>query len=361
MINRNLRYLSIVEKRILFILTGIISGATIGLLVYYNLAGFFPPILPFTLLSLGAGILGLGIQTILFRVSSLINRKVPWQKRFGLRFGLEFTINGSISIIIAGIALTSVLAVITESDIASIWITYWESYLFLMILILVFAIIYTVIMLLFYAQFHYAEGQIDELKVERKQIKLQYEALKSQLSPHYLFNSLNTISSLLYHDKEAAEEFIRRLAETYQYILGTHKKQLVSLSEELNFVKAYYYLLCVRYKEGLKLQVDIPDRLNSSQIPPMTLQILVENAIKHNTFSLEQPLTIHLTAVNDKILQVANNKTDQPLNVKSTNIGLKNIELRYKYFTSNKISILNSDTFEVSVPVIPQDQDLEAA
>lgn len=361
MINKNLRYLSIVEKRILFILTGLISGATIGLLVYYNLTGFFPPALPFTILSIGSGLLGLGIQTLLFRISDLINRKVPWQQQFGLRFGLEFSINGLISIILSVASLSIVLITIAGIEPAMLWETYWQSYLFLVILILVFVIIYTIIMLLFYAQYHFAEGQIGELKVERKQIKLQFEALKSQLSPHYLFNSLNTISSLLYQDKDAAEEFIRRLAETYHYILGTHKKQLVLLSEEINFVKAYYYLLCVRYKEGLNLQINIPDSLYSSFIPPMTLQILVENAIKHNTFSIDEPLTIILSAEDDKLLEVSNNKTQQPLNVKSTRIGLKNIELRYKYFTASKIRVLNDDNFKVSVPVIEQDKKPVAA
>jgi two-component system LytT family sensor kinase len=352
MINRNLRYLSIVEKRVLFILTGILSGATIGLLVYYNLTGFFPPVIPFTLLFLGSGLLGLGIQYLLTRTSNLINNRVSWQRQFNLRFGLEIIINSIIASSLGGLSLLLVLKLVSGNNYDDIWSTYWQSFLILWILSLVFVLIYSIIKLLFFAQLHYAEGQIDELKAERKQIKLQFEALKSQLSPHYLFNSLNTISSLLYHDKTAAEDFIRRLAETYQYILNTHQKQLVTLDEELNFVQAYYYLLCVRYKEGLRLQINIPDHLRSAQIPPMTLQILVENAIKHNTFSIDQPLHIELNARDDSVVHVINNKTQQPVNVRSNKIGLKNIALRYQYLTSNKIEVLDKDNFEVAVPIV---------
>jgi sensor histidine kinase YesM len=350
-----------VEKRILFILTGLVSGASIGLLVYYNLTGLFPPALPFTLLVFGSGILGLGLQFILFKVSSTINKRVSWQNRFAFRFGLEVVLNGGLAILIGSLALLAILIAVTGKAFAEVWQGYWESFAFLWILTMVFILVYTIIMLLFYAQFHYAEGQIDDLKTERKQLKLQFEALKSQLSPHYLFNSLNTVSSLLYEDKEAAEEFIRRLAETYQYILSTHKKQLVTLEEELSFVQAYYFLLCVRYKEGLRLQVNIPEHLKSQKIPPMTLQILVENAIKHNIFSLDQPLNIELVAEDDKTIRVINNKTEQPISVKSNKIGLNNIKHRYRYFTSNKIKVVDEQKFAVAVPIINKPNSQEAA
>jgi LytS/YehU family sensor histidine kinase len=176
--------------------------------------------------------------------------------------------------------------------------------------------------------------------------------LKSQLSPHYLFNSLNTISSLIHKDKGSAEEFIRRLADTYTYILRTHKQPLVTIREEIEFVKAYYYLLCVRYREGLKLDLNIPDQLLVAKVPPMTLQILVENAIKHNVFSKDEPLNIYIGVIDNTTIRVINNKTAQPTSVTSTKIGLNNIEMRYSYFTRNKIKIANGANFEVNVPIL---------
>ena len=352
MLSKNLRYLSSVEKRVLFILTGFINGGTIGLLVYYNLIGSFPAAKPMVLLVFAAGLVGLGIQALLFSISSLINKKISWSGQFSLRIAIDFILNGSITILLSSTLLAIVLVVITNDDLLNIWATYWQGFVTLGVLSLVYVILYNIIMLLLFAHFHYAVDQINDLKQERKQLKLQFEALKNQLSPHYLFNSLNTVSSLLYQDKEAAEEFIRRLAETYQYILGTHKKPLVSLREELNFVRAYYYLLCVRFKEGLKLDINIPDQLLDHKIPPMTLQILVENAVKHNVFTLSEPLNIYLGVIDNSELRVVNNKTSQPDAVKSTYIGLKNIELRYQYFTSNKIKVLDGKMFEVKVPIL---------
>jgi LytS/YehU family sensor histidine kinase len=109
------------------------------------------------------------------------------------------------------------------------------------------------------------------------------------------------------------------------------------------------------------LQVDIPEHLKTQNIPPMTLQILVENAIKHNIFSLEQPLNIELVSQDDKVIQVINNKTEQPVRVKSNKIGLNNIKRRYKYFTSNKVKVVDEQKFAVTVPIIDNSKSMEAA
>lgn len=228
-------------------------------------------------------------------------------------------------------------------------------------MMIVLVLMYNVIMLVFYAYHHYAEGQIADVKIERKQLKLQFEALRNQLSPHFLFNSLNTISSLIHQDEDRAEEFIRRLANTYQYVLGTHHQQLISLEKELEFVNAYYFLLCVRFQEGLDLKINIPHHLLSHQVPPLTVQILLENAIKHNVFSKDQPLIINLTATDDNELKMVNNKTQAPQVVKSNNVGLKNIQKRYSYFTSNKVLVKNDNEFEVRIPIIKNQAITSAA
>jgi LytS/YehU family sensor histidine kinase len=157
---------------------------------------------------------------------------------------------------------------------------------------------------------------------------------------------------LIHQDTTRAEEFIRRLADTYTYILNTHQQQLISLEKELEFVRAYYYLLCVRYTEGLNLEINVPEQLLSYKVPPLTLQILVENAIKHNIFSKEKPLNIYLGVIDNTCLKVVNNKTQAPEVVKSTHIGLKNIEKRYSFFTDSKIKIIDQKEFEVNVPII---------
>jgi hypothetical protein len=350
-----------VEKRILFILTGFLSGAGIGLFVYYNLTGQFPGILHGLVLSSATGVFGILQLWLFFRISQWLNQRIPLEKQFSTRIILDFLVNASIGIITTGVILMAVLYGMSQNPISEVWLSFKESFLTLWILVVVLVLMYNIVMLVFYAYYHYAEGQISDVKIERKQLKLQFEALKSQLSPHYLFNSLNTISSLIHQDTKRAEDFIRRLADTYHYILNTHQQQLITLEKEIEFVRAYYYLLCVRYEEGLNLEINIPEQLLNYRVPPLTVQILVENAIKHNVFSKDRPLNIYLGVIDNTGLKVVNNKTQSPEVVKSTHIGLKNIEKRYSYFTKSKIKIIDHQNFEVNVPIIKNEPVTSAA
>jgi LytS/YehU family sensor histidine kinase len=176
--------------------------------------------------------------------------------------------------------------------------------------------------------------------------------LKSQLSPHYLFNSLNTISSLIYNDPQTAEQFIRRLAITYQYILATRHKKYVLLLDEIEFVQSYYYLLRIRFQQSLTLEINLPNSVMNSPIPPLTLQLLVENAVKHNTISPDKPLFIYISAVDNMELKVMNTKNDSAQSSASFRIGLENIRKRYQFFTNKKIDVKDDEKFVVSLPVI---------
>ncbi len=176
------------------------------------------------------------------------------------------------------------------------------------ILLLASLSIYIIVYALLYSYQQYAVAQIETLQRERKQLELQFEALKSQVSPHYLFNSLNTISSLIYKDPQSAEQFIRRLAQTYQYILATQNKRYVLLREEVDFVQSYYYLLRIRFQQQLTVEFNLPSSILDTRIPPLTLQILVENAVKHNTLNADNKLFIYITAQDNTYLRVINTK-----------------------------------------------------
>jgi LytS/YehU family sensor histidine kinase len=220
------------------------------------------------------------------------------------------------------------------------------------ILFMLFIFIYNIIYALLYSYQHYAIAQIEHLQNERKQLELQFEALKGQISPHYLFNSLNTISSLIFKDVQSAEQFIRRLAQTYQYILSTQNKKYVTLSEELDFVQSYYYLLRIRFQQQLTVEINIPGKILSTKIPPLTLQMLVENAVKHNTLAGDKKLFIYITAEDNSYVKVMNTKTSATDGIDSFKIGLENIRKRYRYFTDKQIMIKNDEKFMVSLPVI---------
>jgi LytS/YehU family sensor histidine kinase len=212
--------------------------------------------------------------------------------------------------------------------------------------------IYRVIYALMYSYNQYTIAQIETVKNERKQMELQFQALKSQVSPHYLFNSLNTISSLMIRDVASAEQFIRRLAQTYQYVLKNQDKTYVLLEEEIDFVKSYYYLLRIRFQQQVEVEINVPAIVMKSKIPPLTLQMLVENAVKHNAMRSDKKLFIYITAQDNTYLRVINTKSDASGNVESFNVGLENIRRRYQFFTSESVVIDDREKFSVALPVL---------
>ena len=224
------------------------------------------------------------ISLIVFRLDSLLDRFISWRNNFLLRFFVGFVTNTVISVMLVVLASIYLINTNTES-------TFKVSILFI-IAIFIYEIFYG----WFYSYRYYAITQVEGIRSERWQLELQFESLKNQISPHYLFNCLNTISSLLYKDSHMAEEFIRRMADTFKYVLSNQRQQLVTVRQEIEFVKAYYYLLQVRYEHHLRLEINLPKTVLDTPIPPLTLQILVENAVKHNQISKEQPLLVYISA-----------------------------------------------------------------
>jgi LytS/YehU family sensor histidine kinase len=232
------------------------------------------------------------------------------------------------------------------------------------ILLFVFTLIITLFEFLFYSYRQYAAIQFESIKLTREKLELQYTLLKSQLSPHFLFNSLNTISSLIYRDVKVAEKFIREFAKSYHYILSTHNKNLVSLKEELDFVKAYGYILQKRFENALTIEYNIPEEKSMTRIPPLSIQLLIENAVKHNIIAEQNPLKIELFIEDNVYLVVRNNYQGKPYYLKIKNklykkpversykIGLDNIQKRYSYFTERKIRIIKDSCFTVKLPIL---------
>lgn len=280
----------------------------------------------------------LGIMV--YQVDRLLNRVLQWKTKFMLRFLTGFVVNSSLAV--ALILFVGILYFEANAE------EVWKLCILFTISVLVYEIFYG----WFYSYRYYAVTQVDQLRSERWQLELQFESLKSQISPHYLFNCLNTISSLLYKDSHMAEEFIRRMADTFRYVLSNQKQKLVSLREEVEFVKAYYYLLQVRYEHHLKMEVNLPKNLLDSRIPPMTLQMLVENAVKHNLISKDQPLLVYISAQDNTYINVTNTKTSAAQPGTSFRVGLDNIRNRYKFFTTEKVVVKEEDKFLVQLPVI---------
>lgn len=198
-------------------------------------------------------------------------------------------------------------------------------------------------------------SQLIGIELERTKadnLGAQFELLKQQVNPHFLFNSLSTLNSMIDIGDTNAGDFIHKLSDFYRYTLENRKSNLIPLTEELDILNAYMYLLKARFEDGISLEIDIPQALHQSLIPPFTLQLLVENCIKHNIVSLEQPLPIQLYVEDDKLL--IKNKLQLKKNPElSTQLGLENINQRYIHLLDKTIEIENNALFfKVKLPLI---------
>lgn len=192
--------------------------------------------------------------------------------------------------------------------------------------------------------------ELEKYKVENKNAQLLQ--LKSQLNPHFLFNNLSVLSSLVYKNQDQAVNFINELSKVYRYVLDNKNEKLVSLQEELEFIDHYIYLLKIRFESGLEFSMRIGENLKSSLLPPMCLQILIENTFQHNEISQGNPLSVFIYTKNDYLI-IENEIQPRSDKADSSKTGLKNIISRYSYFTDQKVIIQQDDlVFKVMLPLI---------
>ncbi|MEM6633744.1 MAG: histidine kinase [Bacteroidota bacterium] len=183
-------------------------------------------------------------------------------------------------------------------------------------------------------------------------LQSQFEALKKQLDPHFLFNSLNTLASLIDIDNQPAQAFLERLSDVYRYVLETRNKSTVSIEEELTFLDAYIYLLKERFRDNLSIENDLSEAIYHKHVPALSLQILVENAIKHNVISKDRPLNIRISEA-ENFVQVENNKQIKHTLSISTGIGLQNIIDRYQLLNKSTVEVIDDPkSFRVKLPLL---------
>lgn len=190
-------------------------------------------------------------------------------------------------------------------------------------------------------------------QLERARAEAELEALKNQIDPHFIFNSLNTLSHLIEEKPARAKQFNDTLADVYRYILLNKARDLVVLNDEIGFLKSYFLLLQIRFEKAVDLKIDIPaDTGDQYLLPPISLQLLAENATKHNEFSAARPLLLTISLEND-ILVIHNKVNKKSLRKASSKIGLQNLQERYKLTTNKEISITQDETnFTVHLPVL---------
>jgi len=189
-------------------------------------------------------------------------------------------------------------------------------------------------------------------KMEKDQIMAQFEILKSQINPHFLFNSMNILSSLIPKSPKLAVKFTSQFSKVFRKLLENNEEVVIPLDQELDFIKSFLFLQKMRFDKSLEIEVRIEKKKLNRALPPFGLQLLIENAIKHNIISEEQPLKITISNEGD-YLQVQNNLQLRLVHEESTRIGLKNLKARYQLLTDLPVVIEKTDThYTAKIPLI---------
>lgn len=281
-----------------------------------------------------------------------VGEKFTWKENSKKRLIIGAT--GSILLTMVGLAFlrfVTLVIILGEPIESFLYDKYAGSYY-------VFGLIITlVVSLIFHAIFFYkalTEKKVNEQQIVAKTETAKYESLKSQIDPHFLFNSLNVLTSLIGENPKQAEKFTTKLSKVYRYVLEQKSKDLIELDEELHFAKAYMELLTMRFENAVTFE--IPEKASNSELKilPLSLQLVLENTIKHNVVSEENPLKVTITE-EDGYLVVSNNFNPKNILEKGTKVGLKNIEERYHLITLKQVLIEKSvNQFTVKLPLLTQ-------
>jgi PAS domain S-box-containing protein len=197
------------------------------------------------------------------------------------------------------------------------------------------------------------EARTQLINLQKENLQSQFDVLKQQVNPHFLFNSLNVLTSLIKLEPDLAEKFSEQLSKVYRYVLENKDNELVDLNTELNFLDAYIFLLNIRFVDKLRVNINIPADRRGDQIIPLAMQLLIENAIKHNIMSKSEPLTIDIFIDIDNFLNIVNNLQERPSQLVSTGVGLKNIQNRYMLLNNTEPVFEKTEShFIAKVPLV---------
>ena len=287
------------------------------------------------------------VLELFYRIKTRLDVIRPWEKNPYRRFWTQWTSGLALGVFFAmGMRWLYLVAFNQFTFIAL------RDELIILGFIIVIITIMTVVELSVFLleKWRFSLAELERFKKENAEF--QFESLRSQVNPHFLFNSLNTLASLIYSDKEKAEIFIRELSDVYRYVLDNRGKELVTFSKELQVARSYLFLLSLRFEKNLEVDWQIQPETEKKMIAPLTLQLLIENAVKHNVVSKKKPLTIRIISEDSQLI-VSNNLQKKEIKEYSSQLGLKNIQSRYAFFNVGGVDITETDSeFIVKVPLI---------
>jgi sensor histidine kinase YesM len=276
-----------------------------------------------------------------------LEQHISWLKRPNLRFFLTAFLEITICILILFTVNYLIFIVIQKQGIDILYSKTFEG--------LKYLIIFTITGVILINSSHFfkswKQAAVNEEKLKREKLAIEYEALKNQVNPHFLFNSLTALSTLVYKDQHKAVTFIREFSNVFRYVLESREKEAVDFATEKKLLESISYLYQIRYEDSLQIKINLSDATDK-YIIPMALQMLLENAIKHNTISVSKPLMVEIREEEGYVV-VKNNLQPKKTEIVSSKIGLDNIKSRYKYLSDKDVLVeISNKSFVVKIPVL---------
>lgn len=288
------------------------------------------------------GIFALGLTVL----TNWLDRKIPWLTAPVKRLIVQFlsTVVFSLAVIALAIPMTGFFM---QQQLTHEYLMQTAGFMIKIAFIFIFAGSLITNAILFFK--NWKEAAVQQEKMKREQLALQYETLKSQVNPHFLFNNLNSLTSLISSDPEKAIRFVKKLSEVYRYVLDQKDQELVPLETEMKFVESYIFLQQIRF--GTNLTVETQVAAANFKVIPLSVQMLVENAVKHNEISDKKPLLIRIFSEGEYL--TVENPLQKKNDSEGTGHGLKTIASQYGFFTDKKVLIgSESGKFTISIPLI---------
>lgn len=284
-----------------------------------------------------------------FVVETYFDKRISWIEKPVQRLFLTAGMYLSYSFIVSFVLITGyVLLTIDEVNLTNIS---WMRMLKNTIMPITVAVIIISVFIARSWLYEWRNAALETEKLKSAVLASQNQFLKDQLNPHFLFNSLNTLSNLVYEDAEKSAAFINQLSKIYRYVLDVQQEELVSIQQELGFARNYLSLQQIRFDKNLEYEIKVEENAIGF-LPPLSLQLLLENAIKHNIVSMEKPLKISIEIKGDNLV-VSNNLQKKIHRESESGIGLANIRKRYELLSKQKIEVIeNKELFVVKLPLL---------
>ena len=337
-------YKKFILQILAFIALLIVMGNLLFLILFHELkyTGHL-----FIIVTVNSVLVGGIFAIVIGGMANILDKKLPW---------LHFPLRRLIVQVVLTVILVMLIIVIAIPILGLFWNQQITSDVFLSQMFFMMKVTFSFLLvgtlltnaIMFFK--NWKEAAVQQEKLKREQLALQYETLKSQVNPHFLFNNLNSLTSLISTNPDKAIDFVKKLSEVYRYVLDQKDHELVALDIELKFLESYIFLQKIRFETNLNVQIDVESK--NYKVIPLSLQMMVENAIKHNEISDRNPLLVHVFSTDDQYLTVEN-KLQKKAGSEGNGSGIQNISDRYEYFTDRKVKIsFTSDRFRISIPLL---------